>query len=67
MKRVRVNKTYGEWFYEKEKSYDLEYPIYHFWNKEKTEYYSVCAYHQMLECIKEPTKKDREKYIQVYG
>lgn len=65
MKKIRVNKKYGEWFYEKETSYDLEFPIYHFWNNE--ECYTVASYFQMLECIKEPTKEAREKYIQIYG
>lgn len=36
MKKVRVNKKYGVWYYEKETSYDLEFSIYHFWNEEKT-------------------------------
>ena len=67
MKKVRVNKKYGVWYYEKETAYDLEFPIYHFWNEEKTEYYSTCIYSQILECIKEGTKEKREEYIKIYG
>ena len=67
MKKVRVNEKYGVWYYEKETSYDLEFPIYHFWNEEKTECYTVCRYSQILECIKEGTKEAREKYIEIYG
>lgn len=67
MKKVRVNKKYGIWHYEKEISYDVEFPIYSFWNEDKTEKYTVCIYSQMLECIKEPTKEAREKFIKIYG
>lgn len=67
MKKVRVNKKYGIWYYEKQTSYDLEFPIYEFWNKEKTEYYVVSLYSQVLECIREGTKEAREKYIEIYG
>lgn len=67
MKRVRVNKKYGIWYYEKQTSYDLEFPIYEFWNKEKTEYYVVSLYSQVLECIREGTKEKREEYIKIYG
>lgn len=66
MKKVRINKKYGEWFYEKETSYDIEFPIYHFWNNEGEEY-TTATYHQMLECVKESTKEEREKYIKIYG
>lgn len=67
MKKVKVAKKYGEWFYEKETSHDLEFPIYHVYNEDKSEKYTVCIYHQILELVKEPTKQDREKYIQIYG
>lgn len=67
MKKVRVNKNYGVWYYKKETSHDLEFPIYEFWNEEKTECYSVCVYSQILECIKQDTKEAREKYIKIYG
>ena len=67
MKRVRVNKKYGIWYYEKQTSYDLEFPIYEFWNEEKTEYYVVSLYSQILECIREGTKEARERYIEIYG
>ena len=67
MKKVRINKKYGEWFYKKELSYDLDFPIYVFWNKENTEQYSVCKYSQIIECIKEETKENRERYIKIYG
>jgi len=67
MKKVRVNKKYGEWYYEKETSYDLEFPIYHLWNADKTEEYTLCVFNQIKELIKEPTKELREKYIQIYG
>lgn len=67
MKKVRVNIKYGEWFWEKENpNHDLVFPIYHFWNNDG-EYYTVVLYHQILECIKEPTKEAREKYIKIYG
>lgn len=66
MKKVRVNKQYGEWFYEKETGYDLEQPIYHFHNKDKSECYTVWLYHQMFECIKQPTKEAREQYLITY-
>lgn len=67
MKKVRVNKKYGIWYYEKETADDLEFPVYRFWNEEKTESYSVCVYSQILECIKEGTKEKREEYIKIYG
>ena len=66
-KKVRVNKKYGTWYYEKEVSHDLEFSIYHFWNEEGTEGYTVCMYSQILECIKEGSKEKREEYIKVYG
>lgn len=66
-KKVRVNKKYGGWYYEKETAYDLEFPCYSFWNEEKTECYVVWLYHQILECIKQDTKEAREEYIRIYG
>ena len=67
MKKVRVNKKYGIWYYEKEEpNYDLEFSLYTFWNEIKKECYCVASYRQMLECIKEPTKELREKYIDTY-
>lgn len=67
MKKVRINKKYDVWYYEKIKLNELEFPIYHFWNENKSECYSVCLYSQILECIKEPTKEARERYIKIYG
>lgn len=66
VKKVRINKKYGEWYYKKEISYDVEFPIYHFWNN-NGECYTVAVYSQMLECCKEPTKEAREQYIRIYG
>lgn len=67
MKKVRLNKEYGVWFYNKIEERELEFPVYEFWNENKSEQYSVCKYSQMLECIKEPTKEAREEYIRIYG
>lgn len=67
MKKVRISKKYGVWFYKKIQERELEFAVYEFWNEEGSEKYSVCKYSQMLECIKEPTKELREKYIRIYG
>ena len=29
MKKVRVNKKYGEWFYQKVKEFDIDFPLYY--------------------------------------
>lgn len=67
MNKVRINEKYGVWFYNKIEESELEFPIYEFWNEDRSEEYSVCKYSQMLECIKEPTKELREEYIRIYG
>lgn len=67
MKKVKVNKKYGVQFYNKIEERELEFPIYEFWKEDKSESYTVCVYRQILECIKRPTKEEREEYIKIYG
>ena len=66
MKKLRVNKQYGNWYYNKIREADLEFPIYEFWNEDKTECYIVALYSQMLEVVKESSKELREEYIKFY-
>ncbi len=64
---MKINKKTDIWYWKKIKENELEFPIYEFWNQDKSEYYSICIFSQMLDCIEEPTKEAREKYIKIYG
>lgn len=66
MKKVRISKKYGMWFYKKEQDYDMEFPIYMVWN-DNGECYRLGSYDDMITCIKEPTKEKRESYERIYG
>lgn len=69
MKKVRINKSYGEWFYRKE--IDLmskEDYMYYFYGTDSkgTEWsWSTPFYTEMLEFIKS-NDKDKENYINCY-
>lgn len=67
MKKLRVNKKYGEWYYEKEFEPDMRFPIYCVTNKEKTECYRLGFYQDVLSLVKEPTKELRKEYERIYG
>lgn len=66
MKKVKISKEYGTWFYEKEQDEDMEFAVYKFWN-ETGECYILGTYRAMIDCIKEPTKEARELFERIYG
>ena len=67
MKKVRISKEYGVWYYNKIVENDMEFAIYEFWNEEGTEGYTVCMFKQINECIKQGSKEAREEYIKLFG
>ena len=67
MKKVRVNKKYGNWFYEKVRDYDMEFCVYVVESEDGKETYTLGSYADMVACIKEPTKELREKCERIYG
>lgn len=66
MKKVKIAKEFGTWFYEKEKDEEMEFYIYKVWN-EAGEVYRLGTYRSMIDCIKEPTKEKRELFVRIYG
>lgn len=67
MKKVRINKKYGNWYYEKKKDCDMEFNVYNVVSEDGKESYTLGYYRDMIACIKEPTKELREKYERIYG
>lgn len=67
MKKVRINKKYGAWFYEKARDYDMEFCVYVVKSEDGKETYTLGNYADMIACIKEPTKELRERYERIYG
>lgn len=67
MKKIRVNKQYGEWFYEKEvDDWDSSCYNYRLWgtdaNGKEWFWPSVVSYQEMLVFIK-ATDKDKERML----
>ena len=67
MKKIRVNKQYGEWFYEKEvDEWDATCYNYSLWGKDANgkEWFwsSVASYQEMLAFIK-ATDEDKERML----
>lgn len=67
MKKVRVNKKFGEWFYEKQVDFENQKNfMYYFYgkdNKGKNWNWATPFYNEMLEFIK---SDDKETYIKYY-
>ncbi len=61
MKKVRINKKYDVWYWEKIKLDKLD--VYKFWNEDKSECYFTFTLSHMLNCFELSTKEARKKYI----
>lgn len=64
LKKVKVKKEYGEWYYLKYQDGDLDAPIYEIYNADKKYQTTVGAFNQVREyCMAD----DKEEYIRIYG
>lgn len=67
MKKLRVNKKYGVWYYEKIKDIGMGWYMYSVQSEDGKEHYILGSYSDMVACIKESTKEDRKKFERMYG
>lgn len=65
MKKLRVNKKYGEWYYDTYKDYNMEFSVYEVTNGKES--YKLESYADVMALVKEPTKENREKFERIYG
>ena len=68
-KVLKINKKYGEWFYKKEKDYDMEFAVYYVYGKDANgveDNWSSPSFEEIRNFCK-LNKDDREKYKRIYG